>query len=55
MIFVNLTFAELLGFFFTFACLVFMVIVVFGGIMRFFDSFVDEKFWWLGYKSRRRK
>jgi len=43
MIFVDLTFGEFLGFFFTFTCLVFTTIVVFGGIMRIFENFWGDK------------
>lgn len=55
MIFVNLNFDELLGLFLVFGCLVFITIVVFNGIMRIFEPIFDEKFYWFGYKNRRRK
>lgn len=54
MIFVDLNFAEFLGFFFTFACLLFITIVVLSGIMRLFDHLIYEKFWWFGFKNRRK-
>jgi hypothetical protein len=59
MIFVDLNFDELLGLFFVFACLIFVTIVLFGGIMRIFENFFDEKIdrlfhYHYHYKDRRR-
>lgn len=52
MILINLTFAELLGFFLTFVCLIFFTIVVLGGVMRIFEKFFDRKFYVWGYKKK---
>lgn len=54
MIFLNFNFSELLGIFMVFVCLVYVIIAVFGGIMRLFDSFIYENFWWFGYKNKRK-
>jgi len=59
MILVDLTFAELLGFFFTFFLLVYVVVVVFGGIMRIFEDFYGSQLnrvfhYHYHYKDRRK-
>lgn len=37
--FLSLNFDELLGLFFVFTCLVFLTIVIFGGVIRIFENF----------------
>lgn len=59
MIFIDLTFAEFLGFFLIFACLIFMTIVIFGGIMRIFENFWGDELkrvfhYHYHYKDRRK-
>lgn len=40
--FLDLNFDELLGLFFVFISLIYLTIVVFGGVMRIFDDFLDD-------------
>lgn len=57
--FLSLNFDELLGTFFVFASLIFVVIVIFGGIMRIFSNFDFDEIkrifhYHYHYKDRRK-
>lgn len=57
--FLSFSFSEFLGFFLVFATLIFLVIVVFGGIMKIFENFDIEKIkrifhYHYHYKDRRK-
>jgi len=56
---INLNFDELLGLFLAFASLLFIIIVIFGGIMRIFENFDVDKIkrlfhYHYHYKDRRK-
>lgn len=58
--FLDFNFDELLGLFFFFTCLIYLTIVVFGGVMRIFKNFdIDEIkrvfHYHYHYKDRRKK
>lgn len=57
--FLSLNFDELLGLFFSFSILIFVFVNVFGGLMRIFENFFDDKInrlfhYHYHYKDRRK-